>query len=162
MTKTTQLQIRLTLQEKALIKERARTSGEDVSSWVLRQLLPPIQQQFERLVWQLARGTHRAEALAALHDFLAPLNASQLGQAVAEAPRPDLDAFSANYLAAMVEHGCVRKAIAVPEWVRQIDPLPQPWFASRLVSLRLHLLTRSPAAFRRRNLFVDSTLGDRV
>ena len=36
------------------------------------------------------------------------------------------------------------------------------WFASELKSLRLHLLTKSPAPFRRRNLFVDSTLGDRV
>jgi hypothetical protein len=43
-----------------------------------------------------------------------------------------------------------------------VKPLERPWFASSLKSLRLHLLTASPPPFRRRNLFVDSTIGDRV
>lgn len=30
------------------------------------------------------------------------------------------------------------------------------------MSLRLHLLTRSPPPFRRRNLFVDSSIGQRA
>jgi hypothetical protein len=40
--------------------------------------------------------------------------------------------------------------------------LPQPVFGSELKALRLHLLTNSPPAFRRRNIFIDATLGDRV
>jgi hypothetical protein len=35
-------------------------------------------------------------------------------------------------------------------------------FGSDLQNLRLYLLTHSPPPFRRRNIFIDSTLGDRV
>jgi hypothetical protein len=41
-------------------------------------------------------------------------------------------------------------------------PLAEPVFASSLQSLRLHLLVLSPAPFRRRNIFIDSTLGARI
>jgi len=40
--------------------------------------------------------------------------------------------------------------------------LAEPWFATTLQSLRLHLLRVAPAAFRRRNLFVDAGAGGRV
>jgi hypothetical protein len=35
-------------------------------------------------------------------------------------------------------------------------------FCSSLQSLRMHLLTHSPPPFRRRNIFIDSSLGQRV
>ena len=163
MTKTTQLQIRVSAHEKALIKDRAQQAGEDVSKWALKQLLPPIQETIAHLTGELARGSpDRSYVFAELHDLLATLSERTLEQAVAVPPPQDLDPFAANYLAAMIEHQCVLKAVAVPVWLRRIEPLPEPWFATSLMSLRLHLLTRSPAAFRRRNLFVDSTIGDRV
>ena len=68
----------------------------------------------------------------------------------------------ADYIAAMVEYACARRAVAVPEWTRSIAPLAEPTFGSELQSLRLHLLTRSPPPFRARNIFIDSTLSDRV
>jgi hypothetical protein len=37
-----------------------------------------------------------------------------------------------------------------------------PAFGSSLASLRLHLLTRAPVALRRRNLFADASVDDRV
>jgi hypothetical protein len=52
--------------------------------------------------------------------------------------------------------------VAVPEWTRSIPLLVEPVFGSDLKSLRLHLLTNSPPPFRSRNIFIDSTLGDRV
>jgi len=61
-----------------------------------------------------------------------------------------------------VEIACSRCGVACPKWTRQIAPLPEPVFGSALLGLRLYLLTRSPAAFRRRNLFVDATLDDQV
>jgi len=81
---------------------------------------------------------------------------------VAAAPQVELSPFLANYVAAMIEIACERRAIAVPAWTRRIVPLDEPAFGSTLRSLRLHLLTHSPAPFRRRNIFIDASLGDRV
>jgi hypothetical protein len=41
-------------------------------------------------------------------------------------------------------------------------PLAEPVFGSDLMSLRLYLLTHSPAPFRRRNIFIDASVGFRV
>jgi hypothetical protein len=73
-----------------------------------------------------------------------------------------LSAFLRNYVAAMVEHACAQRAVTVPRWVRAVEPLSDPVFGSELQSLRLHLLTQSPPAFRCRNLFIDSSVGERV
>jgi len=70
--------------------------------------------------------------------------------------------FLRNYIAAMVEYACAKRAVAVPAWVRSIPPLAEPVFGSDLQSLRLYLLTHSPPPFRGRNIFIDATLGDRV
>jgi len=163
MSKTEQLQIRVSADQKARIRARAERAGEDVSKWVLRHLLPPAEDEFRRLSLALASAsTQRPQVLAELHDFLARQSTTALTQAVAEPPAADLDPFEANYLAAMVEFACVAKGAAVPGWTRAIEPLPRPWFASQMKSLRIHLLSRSPPPFRSRNLFVDSTVGDRV
>ena len=61
-----------------------------------------------------------------------------------------------------IDTAAARVAKRPPRWVDEIPPLRIPWFASELASLRLHLLTSSPPAFRKRNLFVDSTLGGRA
>ena len=163
MNKTHQLQIRVSAEQKAQIKARAKLAGEDVSKWVLRQVLPPMQDEFQRLSSALAsRRKDRSYALAELHDFLRGLSAKTFALAVQAPPVGTLDIFEANYIAAMVEYSCVAKGTELPEWIRDIEPLPTPWFASTLQSLRVYLLTHSPPAFRRRNLFVDSTVGDRV
>jgi len=49
-----------------------------------------------------------------------------------------------------------------PAWTEDVPPLDEPIFGSSLQSLRLHLLTNSPPAFSRRNIFIDSNIGDRV
>jgi hypothetical protein len=66
------------------------------------------------------------------------------------------------YIAAMVEYACGRRATVPPAWTRSIVPLADPIFASSLKSLRLQLLIHSPAPFRRRNIFIDSSLGTRI
>jgi len=74
----------------------------------------------------------------------------------------ELPPFLANYIAAMVEYACAKHRIAVPAWTRSIAPLADPVFGSELKGLRHYLLTHSPAPFRSRNIFIDSTVGDRV
>jgi hypothetical protein len=101
-------------------------------------------------------------ALAELNSFLSGASASELRDAIAAAPTAKLTPYLANYIAAMVEYACQQRGVAVPAWVRTIEPLTEPTFGSALPSLRLHLLTHSPPSFRRRNIFIDSSLGDRV
>jgi hypothetical protein len=146
MSKTSQLQIRVSPADKARIQARAAKAGMDVSKWVLHQLLPPAEERFQSLCLDLGDASgKRSYVFAELNDFLARLGARELVQAVRHAPSIDLSAFEANYLAAMVEQASTAIGVSPPDWVRRVKPLEQPWFASSLKNLRLHLLTASPA-----------------
>ena len=119
--------------------------------------------EFQRLIDRLASDlSAQSLTLAEINDFLQRRSAREPGTAVQSADLTGLDAWASNCLAAMVEYACGRKHVPLPNWLRDVQPLATPWFASRLESLRLHLLASSPPPFRRRNLFVDSTLGARV
>lgn len=161
--KTAHLQIRVTPAAKARLRREAAAAGVDVSTLVLRRALPDPHTAFARLV-DMAAGAHApAYALAAIHDLLADTPRSVLPLAVAQSPaRAMTDRWLANYLAAMVETRCSQLDLPCPEWTRDVAPLAQPWFASALRALRPLLLRASPVAFRRRNLFIDSTVGARV
>jgi hypothetical protein len=62
----------------------------------------------------------------------------------------------------MVETAAHRHKVPPPDWTLAVQPLSEPAFGSPLQSLRLHLLVAAPPAFKRRNIFVDSSVGDRV
>ena len=162
MTKTTQLQIRVSPDEKSAIRQRAAEAGMDVSTWVLHQALPPVEAEFSRLCTRLADESDVSYALAEVHDFLARLTTAEFISAVRHPPPVALAPFEGNYLAAMIEYAATSRGVRPPDWTRRVGPLPAPWFASALENLRLYLLTESPAVFRARNLFVDSSVGDRV
>jgi len=159
--KTEQLQIRLSPARKAELQRSAARAGLDVSAYVLARASSPAAEQFAQLV-QAAGREHGRFALAELNTLLSCLTAGELQEAIAGGIPHHLGAQLANTLAAMVEIACSRCGVACPKWTRQIAPLPEPVFGSALLGLRLYLLTRSPAAFRRRNLFVDATLDDQV
>ncbi|HEX6767006.1 MAG TPA: hypothetical protein VF103_16030 [Polyangiaceae bacterium] len=129
---------------------------------MLRALAPGASARFVELVRMLGKKSLDPFALAELHDFLQALGSAEFVQALRTSPDARLDDVSANQLAAMIETRAARLGVRPPEWVELISPLRRPWFATELLGLRAHLLCHSPAAFRRRNLFVDATLGDRV
>jgi hypothetical protein len=82
---------------------------------------------------------------------------------VACLPFPEIaDPYRLNYVTAMVELAAHRAGILPPAWTAQVTPLSEPVFAAASLRLRAHLLTASPPPFRRRNIFIDSSLGDRV
>jgi len=118
--------------------------------------------QFQDCVRDCTDSASPRLALAELNTLLSGLTAGELGDAVATPPPPELSPFLGNYIAAMVEYACARRAVAVPKWTRAIAPLAEPVFGSELQSLRLHLLAHSPPPFRARNIFIDSSLGDRI
>ena len=117
--------------------------------------------QFEELVGELSTAENPSSAFAELLELLAPLTPPEFRTAVADLPQW-FSALLENYLAATVEQAAVQKKVAPPEWTRKIKPLEEPVFGSTLRSLRQHLLFNSPPAFRRRNIFIDASVGARV
>ena len=163
MAKTDQLQIRVSAQDKARIRALAESAGMDVSKWVLQQVLPPLEREFQALCRELvSRPDARSFTFAGLQDWFNRLTGDELARAVHHAPEARLPPFEANYVAATVEHAAAIKGVDPPRWTATVEPLATPWFASALKTLRLHLLTHSPPPFRRRNLFIDSSVGQRV
>lgn len=162
LPKTAQMQIRLSTQEKAAIQRAAARAGMDMSAYVLAKVLPDSAAAFRNRVKDCAGSASPRFALAELNSLLASLTAAELRDAIAAPLPPELPPFLANYIAAMVEYACAKRDIAVPAWTRSIAPLADPFFGSELQSLRHYLLTHSPAPFRSRNIFIDSTIGNRV
>jgi hypothetical protein len=129
---------------------------------MLGRLAPPERARLGALVRALAGSNERPAAFADVHDLLVSLGRGALVPVLEGLDLTGLGELEKNQLAAMAETAAARHGVAPPKWVHQVKPLADPWFASQLVSLRLHLLSSSPPAFRRRNLFVDATLGARV
>jgi hypothetical protein len=129
----------------------------------IRITLPEARLQFARLLEALRDDERPSFALAELNDLLSGLTAGELGSAVEHADLAELTPYLRNYVAAMVELAAHRLDVPPPAWVRDVEPLETtPHFATSLASLRLHLLRTSPVPFKRRNIFIDSSIGDRV
>ena len=163
-TKSRQLQIRVTPEQKAAIRRLARSAGQDLSTYVLSRVLPSAAGHFAELVVALSEEDDHRYLLAELSDLLASLSAPELSNAVALAPLalPSLSSLVANYVAAMVEQAAQQRDVLPPTWVREVPPLEEPYFVTPLPGLRLHLLKAAPVPFKRRNIFVDSAVGARI
>jgi uncharacterized protein (DUF1778 family) len=160
--KTDQLQIRVAPEQKRALKRLAREAGADVSSWVLTQVLPAEADRFQAFVARLAEPASRRYALAELADWLRGLSAGAFRRAVAGRPVAALDPHTLNYLAAAIDLAARRRGLEPPGWIEKV-PIPRsPMFGSTLEAVRLHLLTRAPVALRRRNVFADASLDERV
>jgi hypothetical protein len=160
-TKTRQLQIRLSVAQKATLQRAAARAGLDVSAYVLARVAAPAAGEFTRLVRAAGQGDGRFP-LAELNALLTSLTGGELEDAIAGGIPGNLAPRIANTIAAMVETACASRELEYPRWTQSIPPLTVPVFGSGLLGLRLYLLTHSPAPFRRRNIFVDATLGDQV
>lgn len=157
------LQIRVSADEKRVLQIQAQRAGMDVSAWVLSRTLPSLARTFDRLASRAHRSDQSRYAFAELHDFLAELSAQEFAIACRSSPfsAPNGD-FVQNYVAAMVDHAAQRRHVDAPSWTSDIPALGTPHFGTDLTSLRLHLLVNSAPAFRRRNIFVDAAVGERV
>ena len=161
-TKSQHLQIRVTSAQKAALRRSAQRAGQGLSAYVLSCLLPRARTRFDELVRALRDDEEHRFVFAELNDLLAGLTPAEMPDAVADPPPGDLSSYLRNYVAAMVEQAAQQKSVAPPAWVREVEPLERPDFVTPLASLRLHLLRAAPVPFRRRNIFVDSGVGDRV
>jgi hypothetical protein len=121
--------------------------------------MTPIAETFADLACELARAVRISYPLAELNDLLS----AATGLEVESLARPDIaDPYRLNYLTAMVELAAHRTGVVPPLWTAEVSPLAEPVFIDRSPALREHLLTASPVPFRRRNIFIDTSLGGRV
>ena len=162
MTRSAFVQIRVTPAEKATLKRLARACGQDLSSYILSRSLPEKRLRFQEILKLLGQERDHRFALAELNDLLSGLAPMEFHGTVQTGDLRDLSPFLQAYVAAMVEHAARLRGVHPPPWTRSVGALPLPWFATPLPGLRLHLLRASPVPFKRRNLFVDASVGDRV
>ncbi|MEO5818350.1 MAG: hypothetical protein ABIT20_23975 [Gemmatimonadaceae bacterium] len=161
-TKSQQLQIRVTPRQKAALKRSAAAAGLDVSTWVLARVLPRESDRFRDLIRSLETDAQRRFVLAEMNDFLHACASVEFSAAVDGVSLGNLAPMLQNYVAAMVELAASQKMLAPPSWVRDITPLDEPHFSTSLRSVRPYLLRVSPVPFKRRNIFIDASIGARV
>ncbi|HUF68445.1 MAG TPA: hypothetical protein VMM79_07290 [Longimicrobiales bacterium] len=162
-TRDSYLQVRISATEKAELERRARRAGQDVSTYVRSRLLPITRDRVQALVDRLRRDPDsRRYSLAELNDLLTDLPPAHLESAIDELDVTGLTLLLQNYVTAMVEQATHEAGLRAPGWTTDVPRLAEPWFAVPFRSLRPHLLKEAPVAFKRRNLFVDAAVGDRV
>ncbi len=145
------------------LKRLSDRTGQDMSTYVLSRALPDAQRRFAELLEMLPDEDQPGFVLAELNDLLSSLATGELCSAVEHADLAGLSPYLRNYVAAMVELAAHRQDVPPPAWVRDVEPMETtPHFATPLAGLRLHLLRAAPVPFKRRNIFIDSSIGDRV
>lgn len=155
------LQIRVTGAEKAALRAASARAGLGMSEWVLARLLPPPTTRLISATRRL-QGEDSPAAWAEVIDVLQRVGRLEFPATVDVVDPTGLSPFAANYLAALVEMRADQLGCTPPPWTARIDPLEHPHFGTDLRRLREHLLLHAPVAFRRRNIFVDAGVGDRV
>jgi len=116
-------------------------------------------ESFANLAREVALADRISYPLAELNDLLT----AAAGVEVESLPCPEIEEpYRLNYVTAMVELAAHRTGVAPPFWTANVSPLAEPRFIDRSPALRAHLLTASPVPFRRRNIFIDTSLGGRV
>jgi len=102
---------------------------------------------------------------SAVRDFLDGFLGADpaLTQALLAETPPNFDEVGDAYLGALAEHLAFHHGLVRPSW--SVDPrrfLRRMWFASDAPGLRATAIQQSPAAFRRRGLFIGANTLQRV
>jgi hypothetical protein len=163
--KTDHIQIRVTKEEKAAIQAASQRAHLEMSQWILQKILPDPEAKLLTLLAKLKRvenTKNRSFILNELASFLARLSGHELQMAIAKPINIGLSELMDNYVAAMIEQACVFKKIAPTLWLTEKTSVEQPFFGTKLQSMRLYLLIVSPPSFKKRNIFIDSSIGELV
>lgn len=162
MAKTEQLQIRVSKAQKTALRRLAESAGTDLSTYVLQRALPDRTMEYREILSRLGTESTRKFAFAALDVLLVDLTPVEFGEVTNSPPPERAPLWVRNYVAAMVEEAAAQKLIAPPVWVRDVPVLREPHFVTDLKKLRPYLLRTTPVVYRRRNVFVDAGIGQRV
>jgi uncharacterized protein (DUF1778 family) len=149
--RSSQLQIRISPEQKATLKRLAAAEGRSVSAFVLSKALPPGNTALEQILERIASGDRAG--LTELWLVLEALPPNELRQAVESVRVADLPASAGNQVAGLVEELASVSGLEPPGWTSSVPPLERPLFRWPLTSLRALQLARSPVALKKRNVF---------
>lgn len=135
----------------------------EASDYTLRDWLrehPPDDAAFNQTVADVARRRIAGEELMPavrelLDEFSLLATDAQRARALSEEPPVTGDARHDAYLAALAEHLALRSSLERPKWA--LEPgrfLDRLWFVSDVPGFRALAIAQSPAAFRRRGIFI--------
>lgn len=151
--KTSQLQVRVSPEQKRQLKKLARAARLSVSEYVLAAALPTESEALRQHVDALPDMTHRQGALLELRADLSGIPPAEFEAAGAGLDVRALPPLQQALAAAVFEHEAQVRRCAPPRWTRAVHVSEAPTFRPRLVSLHPYLLCASPAALKRRNVF---------
>lgn len=134
--------------------------------WLRRH--PPGPEAFEQTLAAVARATLAGEEFrTAVRELLDEFNLlpddALRRRAIEDEPPPTGDPRFDAFLAALAEHLAHRWQLARPTW--SVAPerfLGQFWFVSEVAGFRALAVAQSPAAFRRRGIFISAAALERV
>jgi len=152
--KTRQLQVRVSPEQKGLLKKLAGASGMSVSEYVLAAALPSASGALKRHVDALPDMTHRHKALLELRTDLSRIPTHEFDETAAGVEVRGLPLLQQALAAAAFEHEAQLRGCAPPSWTRSVPVAEDPSFRPRLPSLRPYLLCAAPPALKRRNVFM--------
>jgi transcriptional regulator with XRE-family HTH domain len=97
-----------------------------------------------------------------LMNFVDAFQRNQDQTMIHAAPVAALDQRIRCLMTSTVEHLCMESNTKRPSWTAGIGRLENPWFVSGMENLKAMALMESPAAFRKRNIFVLADFLQRV
>lgn len=97
-----------------------------------------------------------------LFDFVDRFRYNRNPALIDRPPISELDDSIRSLIASTVEALCIELETPIPSWCRGIPALKHPWFVSSIENLKASALVESPAAFRKRNIFVLGNFLDRA
>jgi hypothetical protein len=151
--RTSQLQIRVSPEQKAALKRLAAAAGQNVSQYVLSQALPRSGDQLLRVLDELRGEDDCRPALATLARVLAGLGRDDLERSLDSWSVDGMTALTQNRVMALIEDLVASRGIEPPPSAATVAPLPRPHFRWTLDSLRPQQMRATRVVYKRRNLF---------
>lgn len=159
--KTDFIQIRISKDEKKRFAKLAKLQGQSLSEWIISKLSSDSSSiEIKKIYAKLRKAEDSSYILALLNDYLMNMPELLWNDALKDSPE-NIDIENLCYIASMIERATEIRGLELPQWVKDIGPLSKPYFGSKLKNLRMYLLINSPIAFRKRNIFIDASVGDR-
>lgn len=142
-----------------LAAERASGEVTTLRDWQAEH--PPPDSVFSQTIAGIAHRMGQGEELRPavrelLDEIVLITTPHQVERAISERPETTGDRRADAYLGALAEHLALVHQVARPRWVDDPDRfLDRFWFVSRVRGFRALAIAESPAAFRRRGVFIS-------